>query len=105
MSAFGRGGALSAEYVAAGADLALVRVSGAGATELVVEVAGQVEAFDALPGAPGDDHVGFPVPLDLVRAPDSSFHAVVDGGEVPVARPVEAGARPPAPRGPDAVAE
>src|ERR671917_290519 len=92
MGPFGRGGALTAEYVAAGPDLALVRVSGAGATELVVRSGGRAEAFEALPGAPGDDHVGFPVPLGFVLAEDSRFHAFVDGREVAVERPHEAGA-------------
>src|SRR4051794_41744550 len=105
MSPLGRRGKLPAEYVAAGVDLALVRVEGVGATELIVSAGGRSEAFDALPGAPGDDHVGFPVPLEFVLAAGGEFRAVVDGDEGGGERPVEAGAgaRPPvgqAPPGP-----
>src|SRR5215213_1411131 len=110
MSPFGRGrrpeGAPSAEYVAAGPDLALVRVFAAGeVAELVVFAGGRVHSFDPLPGGPGAESVGFPVPLGLVRARDGEFRVVVDGDEVQIAPPDEAGARAPrevAAPGPDA---
>src|SRR5688500_17682160 len=110
MSPLGRGrgggaGDLVVEYVAAGADLALVRVAGASAppTELIVFAGGQVETFEALPAAPGDDRIGFPVALDLVEAADAEFRLVVDGAEMAIARPREA--RPAAPPAHPAIAE
>src|SRR4051794_38140430 len=81
-----------AEYVAAGAELALVRVTGADAdSELIVVAGGRAQAFDPLPAAPGDDRVGFPVPLDLVLGAGSSFSMVVRGRSVELGRPEEAG--------------
>src|SRR3954453_8350824 len=95
MPAFRRGRgpkrAPSAEYVAAGGDLALVRVSGgdlAGA-ELVVRSGDGEQRFDALPAAPGDDRVAFPVPLGLVRSADSELRLLVAGEEMALARPPE----------------
>src|SRR4051794_35468181 len=81
-----------AEYVAAGAELALVRVSGAEAhSELIVVAGGRSFEFDPLPAAPGDDRVGFPVPLDLVLGAGSAFSVVVAGREVSLEAPEEAG--------------
>src|SRR3954467_671291 len=112
MPAFGRARgsrrAPSAEYVAAGPGLALVRVEGAGdaASELLVFSGGGVQGFEALPGAPGDDRVGFPVPLDLVLAAGSEFRLLVGGEEGELERPAEAPpAQPPAPRPDPALAE
>src|SRR3954470_23129621 len=78
-----------AEYVAAGRDLALVRIH-AQADELLVFAGGRVHSFEPLPGAPGDAHTGFPVPLDLVRGADAEFRAVTDGAEVVLDRPEDA---------------
>src|SRR4051794_10976932 len=103
MTPFGRGGSprrgLEAEYVVAGPDLALVRV-GAGSPDvgLLVFAGGALHSFEPLPGAPGDDdRAGFPVPLALVRAGDADFRVVIDGAEVQIEPPNEAGATAPAP--------
>src|SRR3954454_21952643 len=72
---------MRAEYVAAGADLALVRVE-AQAEELLVFGGGRVHSFDPLPGAPGDAHTGFPVPLDLVRHGAPGFRFAPGGREL-----------------------
>src|SRR3954470_2199739 len=87
---------MRAEYVAAGADLALVRVE-AQAEELLVFGGGRVHSFDPLPGAPGDAHTGFPVPLDLVRHGAAEFRFVTGGrgGALDVVE--EAPAAPPRP--------
>src|SRR3954454_5230074 len=95
MPVFGRGRgpktAPSAEYVAAGGDLALVRVQGAGSpsAELLVRSGGREQRFDALPGPPGDDRLAFPVPLELVRSSGCELRLVADGEEVTLAPPPE----------------
>src|SRR4051794_2290274 len=95
MPVFGRGRgpktAPSAEYVAAGGDLALVRVQGAGSAsaELLVRSGGREQRFDALPGPPGDDRLAFPVPLELVRSSGCELRLVADGEEVALAPPPE----------------
>src|SRR3954452_19341030 len=96
MPAFRRNRGPGAEYVAAGPDLALVRVDAA-ASELVIASAGRIETFGALPAAPGNDRVGFPVPLDLLLAADAEFSLVVDGNEGPLVRPRETVDLTPAP--------
>src|SRR4051812_5511689 len=106
MTPFGRGGSprrgLAAEYVVAGADLALVRVdAGSPDVELLVFTGGALHSFEPLPGAPGgDDRAGFPVPLALLRAGDADFRVVVDGAELQIEPPSEAGASAPAPAPP-----
>src|SRR5689334_12740466 len=87
---------MRAEYVAAGADLALVRVE-AQADELLAFAGGRVHTFEPLPGAPGDAHTGFPVPLDLLRA-GGEFRFVAGGREVGIDAIAEAGTAPPRPR-------
>src|SRR3954464_13272882 len=95
MPVFGRGRgpktAPSAEYVAAGGDLALVRVQGAGSpsAELLVRSGGREQRFDALAGPPGDDRIAFPVPLELVRSSGCELRLVADGEEVALAPPPE----------------
>src|SRR5215208_4583087 len=100
MTRLGRGrsgsaGEPTAEYVAAGPDLALVRVGGLDAVdELLVFVAGRVQSFEPLPAAPGDDRIGFPVPLRVLSAADAEFRAVSGSAERVLPRPVEAGTAP-----------
>src|SRR4051812_10230244 len=95
MPAFRRGRgpktAPSAEYVAAGGGLALVRVEGEGlaGAELVVRSGRREQRFDALPGAPGDDRVGFPVPLELLRSAGSQLRLLRGGEEMALAPPRE----------------
>src|SRR5215211_6857491 len=88
-----------AEYVAAGGDLALVRVSGAAEppSELLVFAGGRVHSFEPLPGAPGDDRTGFPVPLDLVTGTGSKFRLVAGDSELGLPRPQEAPPAKPSP--------
>src|SRR3954462_1363427 len=88
---------MRAEYVAAGPDLALVRVAAPNAEELLVFSGGRVQSFEPLPGAPGDERTGFPVPLDLLRADDAEFRLGSSGDEVALAPPPEAA---PVPRRP-----
>src|SRR3954451_23900627 len=84
---------MRAEYVAAGPDLALVRVE-AEVEELLVFAGGRVQTFEPLPGAPGDAHTGFPVPLDLVTAGGSEFRVVAGGREMGLDAVDEAPAKP-----------